>query len=133
MQDFLAAFRSTPGEDGMSPAELLRGWKMRMRMSHQVLPASSFEKKETLQKADSVFEREILKIDLRQRQHVVRARFRNRRDWEDGRSYSETTIPPRRLGQSKKAQEPNPEGTKPVQRNSESRANHGWMAFLCLE
>ncbi|MCP3661043.1 MAG: hypothetical protein GY696_00880 [Gammaproteobacteria bacterium] len=78
IQDFLTAFRSTPSEDGVSPAELLHGW--RMRISAQVLPDSFFNKeKERLEKANEVFQEEVKSLKVEERKKVVAARYQNRR------------------------------------------------------
>ncbi len=40
LAELLTTFRSTPGPDGTSPAELLRGWKMRTNC--QIMPSSFY-------------------------------------------------------------------------------------------
>ncbi len=72
--DFLMAFRSTPNEDGVSPAELLRGWKM--RTNHQVLPSTFFS---DLDEIEKTYMQEINQVSLKDRQKIVKARFKNRR------------------------------------------------------
>ncbi|MCP3663220.1 MAG: transposase family protein, partial [Gammaproteobacteria bacterium] len=77
--EFLMAYRSTANEDGISPAELLRGWKM--RANHEVVPSTFFlERKRTLEEADETFNVQVNQIrSMADRKNVVEARFNKRR------------------------------------------------------